>query len=851
MFRSDPLRQKTVNRATKNESMIPTYWGLSLRLLSVLLLGVFTNLSVAEKPNAPISETSLAIHQVEVYPSELRVGLGEIAETMVVSALDEEGLRYDVTDLVDFEFGEWLQKESDGQLTGKTEGTGNLTAKIGEHTLSIPIEVFRSNQDNPLSFVRDILPILSRAGCNGGSCHAKPNGQNSFALSVFAFDPRSDYHEIVSDARGRRVFPGLPAESLLLQKPTLTIPHKGGKRLDVGSKFYNEITRWIQEGMPYQLQSEANLTEVSISPSHGRFAPNTEHRLRVDAIYEDGSKRDITQMVEYAVSDKELLQADEHGRIKFNDQSGQGVVLARYMGHIGQLKVTVPKSLDSESPIDSNFAENNFIDVLAKKHFTNLGLVPSEKCTDEEFLRRAFLDAVGRLPRIDETREYLADDREDKRERWVERILKDPLYGDFWANKWADLLRPNPDRVGVKSVFMLDRWLRDQFRANTRYDHFVKEIVGHRGSNHGEGPAVIYRDRRTPTELSSMFSQLFLGVRMECAKCHHHPFEKWSQADFYQFAAYFGSLKTKGAGISPPISAGTEIFYFSPGGSVKHPITEKSMAPKPPDGPIDSGTEDHDPRQRLADWLTEPENPYFSRAIVNRVWANFFSRGFVNPVDDFRDSNPPVNEPLLDALATHLVEQKFDLKALMGAIMRSSLYQLSATPNSSNVRDTKNFSRFYRKRLPAETLLDAVCDVTQVAESFDGMPAGMRAMETWTYKIESHFLDAFSRPNSSSDPPNERDEKSSVVQALHMMNSDNLQGKLSDKNGWVAKLAQSNKTNLQIIEELYLATFSRYPSQEERDISASVLPEDGKDRQVPLEDLLWALINTAEFVFNH
>jgi len=819
--------------------------------MGVLAFTFFTHIAIADTVDIPRSETPLEFHQIEVYPSELKVGLGEIAETVVISALDKNGLRYDVTDLVDFEFGEWLQRESDGQLTGKTEGTGNLTAKMGEHTLSIPVEVVPSNQESPLSFVRDILPILSRAGCNGGSCHAKPNGQNSFALSVFAFDPRSDYHEIVSDARGRRIFPGLPAESLLLQKPTLAIPHKGGKRLEVGSKFYSEITRWIQEGMPYQLQNESDLTEVRISPADGRFAPNTEHRLRVDAIYEDGSQRAITQMVEYAVSDKELLQANEFGRIQFSDQSGQGVVLARYMGHIGQLKVTVPKSLNIETPIDSNFEENNFIDVLAKKHFANLGLVPSETCTDEEFLRRAFLDAVGRLPSIDETREYLADEREDKRKRWVERILKDPLYGDFWANKWADLLRPNPDRVGVKSVFMLDRWLRDQFRANTRYDKFVREIVGHRGSNHGEGPAVIYRDRRTPTELSSMFSQLFLGVRMECAKCHHHPFEKWSQADFYQFAAYFGSLKQKGAGLSPPISAGTEIFYFSPGGSVKHPITEKSMLPKPPDGPIDSGTEDHDPRQGLADWLTEPENPYFSRAIVNRVWANFFSRGFVNPVDDFRDSNPPVNEPLLDALATHLVEQEFDLKALMGTIMRSSLYQLSAIPNPSNVRDIKNFSRFYRKRLPAETLLDAVCDVTQVAESFDGMPAGMRAMETWTYKIESHFLDAFSRPNSSSDPPNERDDKSSVVQALHMMNSDNLQGKLSNKNGWVTKLAQSEKTNLQIIEELYLATFSRLPVQEERRIAESVLPEKGKDRQVPLEDLLWALINTAEFVFNH
>ena len=800
---------------------------------------------------SPSVETLAPIQRLEVFPSKIDVELGDFSETLIISLLDKDGLRHDVTDRVAFDFGDWFQRESDGRLRGKTEGTGQIEARIGDQKIAIPIEIRTPSPANPPSFLRDILPILSRAGCNGGSCHAKPNGQNSFALSVFAYDPKADYHEIVSDARGRRIFPGLPSESLLLQKPTLAVPHKGGKRLEVGSEFYREITHWIREGMPYQLQDEANLQDIEISPSEGRFAPGSEHSLLVEALYEDGSRRDITQMVEYAVSDKELLHADESGTVQFSDQSGQGVVLARYMGFIGQLKVTVPKPPETSLTLASDFEERNFIDTLASKHFNNLGLVPSESCSDHEFLRRAFLDAVGRLPTIEEAREYLADDRNDKRDRWIERILEDPLYGDYWANKWADLLRPNPDRVGVKSVFMLDRWLRAQFRQNTRYDKFVGAIVGHRGSNHGEGPAVIYRDRRTPTELSSMFSQLFLGVRMECAKCHHHPFEKWSQADFYQFAAYFGSLKQKGAGLSPPISAGTEVFYFSPGGSVKHPITEETMLPKPPDGSVVSEAESNDPRQRLAEWLTKPSNPYFSRAIVNRIWANYFSRGFVNPVDDFRDSNPPINEPLLDALAESLVEQDFDLKALMATIMRSSLYQLSAIPNQSNMGDTKNFSRFYRKRLPAETLLDAVCDVTKVAESFDGMPAGMRAIETWTYKIESHFLDAFSRPNSSSDPPCERDDKSSVVQALHMMNSDNLQKKLSDKKGWVATLAKSSKTNTQIVEELYLTTFSRFPTEEERAIAEKVLPEEAQERQVPLEDLLWALINTAEFVFNH
>ena len=818
----------------------------------IVLLSLAIPILASERPIQPTPlQPSTEFESIEVYPKSLALKQGNGFETFVISAIDKNGLRNDITSAFQFAPNDVVEQISTNQLRGKSTGLTTLTGTWGDHRVTIEVAVTKEAQQPPLSFVRDILPMLSRAGCNGGSCHAKPNGQNSFELSVFAYDPKSDYDEIVSDARGRRIFPAFPAESLLLQKPTLAVPHKGGKRLKKGSHEYNEISRWISEGAPYTTPGEVELSEIRISPNQGRLTPESAHQFRVEAHYGEGLIRDITQMAEYAVSDKELISVSQSGLVQFSSQSGQGVVLARYMGHNAQVKITIPSKRTAESRSPAEFAENNFIDTLAAKHFANLGLSPSAACNDSVFLRRAYLDAIGRLPTIAETREYLADDHTDKRQRWVDRILNDPFYGDYWANKWADLLRPNPDRVGVKSVFMLDRWLRQSFRANQPYDRFVQEIVNHRGSNHGEGPAVIYRDRRIPTELSSMFSQLFLGVRMECAKCHHHPFEKWSQADFYQFAAYFGSLKQKGAGLSPPISAGTEAFYFSPGGSVKHPIIDQAMLPKAPDGPIEQDLNQQPPRQRLAEWLTSPDNPYFSRAIVNRIWANFFSRGFVNPVDDFRDSNPPVNEPLLDGLASFLVEKDFDLKTLMAAIMNSSLYQLSTTPNETNLRDTKNFSRFYRKRLPAETLLDAISDVTRVPEKFDGMPPGSRAMEAWTYKIESQFLDAFSRPNASSDPPCERDEKSSVVQALHLMHSDNLQRKLSDPQGWVAALAKSDESPKEIAENLYLAVFARFPSTEERMIAEAAIPRTQKGRAQGIEDLLWALFNTAEFVFNH
>jgi len=438
------------------------------------------------------------------------------------------------------------------------------------------------------------------------------------------------------------------------------------------------------------------------------------------------------------------------------------------------------------------------------------------------------------------------------RDRLIDSLLSCPEYADYWANKWADLLRPNPDRVGVKSVFVFDQWLRESFRQNKPYDQFAREILLAEGSNHRDGPAVVYRDRREPADLTTMFSQVFLGTRLECARCHHHPNEKWSQDDFYQFAAFFGTVKQKGAGVSPPISGGVETFYFAPGGKgVKHPVTGETMSPRPPDGPLAPGAEGADPRRALADWLTTPDNPFFARAVANRVWSVFFGRGLVEPVDDFRTSNPCVNPPLLNALADDFARHGYDLKHLMRTILESRLYQLSSTPNESNLADTRNFSRAYRRRLPAEVLLDAVNAVTGVADTFAGMPAGSHATQAWTYKIESQLMDAFNRPNPSSDPPCERDRQLSVVQSLHLMNSRALQSKLSHKTGRARQLADSAKSPEEIVTELYLVTLSRPPAEEELKLAVAAFTAEKATRQTATEDVFWALLNSAEFVFNH
>ncbi|HWY87208.1 MAG TPA: DUF1549 and DUF1553 domain-containing protein, partial [Gemmataceae bacterium] len=472
---------------------------------------------------------------------------------------------------------------------------------------------------------------------------------------------------------------------------------------------------------------------------------------------------------------------------------------------------------------------------------------PSEPCGDSTFLRRAYIDALGRLPTPDETRAFLDDPAAGKRIKLVDRLLARPEWADLWANKWADLLRPNPYRVGIKAVINLDAWLRASFRANKPYDQFVREIITAQGSTFHNGAVTLFRDRRDPEELTTVVSQLFLGIRLECTKCHHHPFEIWSQDDFYSFAAFFARIGRKGTGLSPPISGGEEVVFTAASGTVKHPLSGKAMSARPLFGTAPSEAGDRDPRQVLADWIVSDQNPYFAKVQANRLWADLMARGLVDPVDDLRASNPPSNGPLLDALAACFREQHYDLKKLQRAIMTSYVYGLSSLPKDRNSGDTHNFSRHYRQRLRAEALVDAVSDITGVPETFAAMPLGSRAMQLWTVRTQSIFLDTFGRPDPNQDPPCERSTDTSVVQVLHLMNSPKLHAQVTGNTGRAAALAASKMSTGEIIEELYLLVYSRLPSDQERITAARVF--DGVPRRQATEDLLWALLNTPEFVF--
>lgn len=703
-----------------------------------------------------------------------------------------------------------------------------------------------------LSYTKDILPILTKAGCNLGSCHAKSSGQAGFRLSIFAFDPKGDHAEVVSDARGRRVFPALPEDSLLLQKATVRIAHEGGQRFEPDSAWAKTIADWIRQGMPYETPNQPALARISLTPAEKTYRKDDSATLKVTAHYSDGSTRDVTALTDYISTEKAISAVDEHGHITTAKESGEAVIVARYMGQVAISRVAVPA--EKIYPVESyaGLTVRNEIDKHLYTRLQKLGHLPSPTAADSDFLRRSTLDAIGMLPTVAEARAFLADTRADKHEQWIDQLLQRPEWADHWATKFADLFRPNPSRVGVKPVYLLDQWIRQSFRENKPWDQFARQLLTAQGSTHQDGRLAIWRDKRDPVDAATFVGQIFLGVRLECAKCHHHPTEKWDQVDYYQLAAYFTALKRKGQGISAPISGEPEYVWASPGkATIEHPVTKVMLAPRPPadkEAPIPETT---DPRAVLADWMTDKANPYFAHAVVNRVWSAFMGRGIVDPVDDFRASNPPSNGPLLDFLARDFIAHGYDLKHLMRTILRSQAYRLSSEPNETNLTDLKNHSRSYRRRLPAETLLDAVCAVTEVSEAFTGTTPGSLAKQAWNQKLTSPFLDAFGRPNSSADCPCERDAKPSIVQALHLMNSSKLQDMLIDKTGRAARLAKSDLPPAQIIEELYLATYSRLPTEEERQVSLQVYTASDATRQTATEDILWSLLNSAEFVFNH
>ncbi len=707
----------------------------------------------------------------------------------------------------------------------------------------------------PVSFELDVQPILTSAGCNAGACHGKQRGQNGFQLSLLGFDSDFDFQAIVMQARGRRVIHAAPESSLLLQKATATTPHGGGRKIEPESDEYQVLANWIEQGTVRRITSEPALVDVRLDLTELSLLAGARQGLRTTAMYSDGSTRDVTKQTTFLSNETTVASVTAAGEVVAGKLPGETSILARYMNHIKVCNVVIPRQHSPSDQVYQELPKANFIDELVWGKLQKLGIRPSQTVDDATFMRRAYTDIIGRLPTTDEARRFLNSVDLAKRRLLVDELLDRPEYADHWANQWADLLRPNPYRVGIKAVLNYDNWIRQQFRENVPYDEFVSKIVTAKGSTWKNGPSTLYRDRRSADETTTLISQIFLGVRLECAKCHHHPFERWSQDDFYQFAAYFANVDRKGTGLSPPISGGEETVFISRSGEVRHPVTNQVMTARPlfgssaslakvDDAPIGAG----DPREDLAAWMRSAGGDLLAQTQANRVWATMMGRGIVEPVDDFRSTNPPTNAELITALGNHFRASGFNMRELIRLIADSTVYSLSSIPNDSNVADRLNFSRHYRHRLRAEVLADSLQEITGIPFAYDGMPAGARASQVWTYRSDSIFLDTFGRPNENQDPPCERTPEATVTQALHLMNGVEIDRQIRNDQGKAAKLSASSLSTDKIVEDLYLAIYSRMPSSAELGVACRLLQANGRERlRQSIEDLMWAMINSPEF----
>ncbi len=734
-------------------------------------------------------------------------------------------------------------------LQAMQDGVGELIVRVRDFEQRIPVQVSGVAHPPAVDFEQDVQPVLTRFSCNAGACHGKQRGQNGFQLSLLGFDSDFDYDALTKEAHGRRTFSPIPHSSLLLQKPCGDVPHGGGVRIEKDSPAWRLLERWISAGVPRRVPGVAQATGIRIEPAEVILGRKSQHQLRVVASYSDGSQRDVTQWSSFQSSEAPVAEVDDRGLMTAGAILGDTAIMARFQGLISVCSVLVPHPEPSYPANYRDLPELTYIDGLVWKRLQKLGITPSAAAEESTVLRRLYLDIIGRGPTAEEARQYLTDESPDKRAKLIDSLLEDPEYAEHWASKWADLLRPNPYHVGIKATRIYDQWIRDSFRANKPYDEFVRELLTARGSTFHNGAVTMFRNRRTPDELTTQVSQLFLGIRLECAKCHHHPFEVYGQEDFYSFAAYFARIGRKGVGISAPISGSEEFVFVSPKGEVRHPLTNEVLPPKPLYGSAPEVVEGSDPREALATWITDDSNPYFARTIANRVWADMMGRGLVEPVDDLRGTNPPSNPELLDALADDIRSHKYDLKQLIRRIASSYVYGLSSLPSETNAADHRNFSRHYRSRLRAEVLFDTITNITGSREDFAAMPPNSRAKELWTVRVNSLFLDAFGRQDPNQDPPCERDVQPTIVQALHLMNSQELYKKVTADGGQIADLAKSDRTPAQMIEDLYLLVYARLPREDELAAATSGFPETPADRRIVLEDLTWAMINTPEFVF--
>jgi hypothetical protein len=823
-----------------------------------LLLGVATKLYAGGVPTDP-AQRAAAIGQptaLVAQPETITLVGKRARQQVIVTGRYADGSVRDLTPFCEMalEQAGIVAVEEGGYLSPSKDGATALVIKAANQSARLPITVKDMDKALPVSFHNEFIASLNVGGCNQGACHGTPSGKAGFKLSLRGYDPDADYLQLTRDALGRRTDRNGDA-SLIMQKALGRVPHEGGQRFRPNSVPAETIRTWLEEGLQDDPANAPHLTGIRILPGTRVLnEPAKWQQLAVLAQFSDGAVRDVTRLTVFSSSDSAVADVNANGLVEFH-QSGEVAILVRYLMTLETVRLTYLEP--RKGFVWLNPQEFNYVDKHVFAKLKMLSIPPSDLCTDQEFVRRAYLDLSGVLPTSDDVKRFLANGDSRKREKLIDALLERDEYADFWTLKWADVLRNNRKTVQVKGAHVYQSWLRERIAMNKPFNELVRELLTANGSTFANPAANYYRISTDPTNLAESTAQLFFGIRMQCAKCHNHPFERWTQDDYYSMAAWFARVKLKKDAIEPgvagPMATGAMVVYSDRGGEITQPRTGKTMAPKVMGMPAPTISPGKDRREALADVLATANNPFFAKSVANRIWFHLSGRGIVDPVDDFRDSNPSANDELLDALAKDFVAHNFDVKALIRVIMNSRTYQLSAQSNDFNKDDNKYFSHAVTKLLPAEPLLDAICAATDVPEKFAGLPLGTRAVQLPDGEINHPFLKTFGQPARELACECEREGDSNLAQALQLINGPTVNEKLRSPTNRVGKLLAQGLSERVLLDELYYATLSRAPAEGEvkaalAHVAKATAPPD---KRKAWEDVHWALLNSKEFLFRH
>jgi len=799
-------------------------------------------------PLAALAAKAPDLLDVKVWPAEVTLSTKQARQALAVQATFSDTTTQDVTEKATYTFGDkTLVKFDKGVMTPLADGKTELVIKFGGKSLTVPVKVEKAAEERPISFTLDVMPVFTKAGCNVGGCHGAARGKDGFFLSLFGYDPAGDYHRITREFPGRRINLALPDDSLLVEKALGRVPHTGGERFKADSELYHTLIRWLKAGAPKDAATVATVVDVDINPKQAVIegAGNTQ-RLNVRAVYSDGTSRDVTATSDYLTSNDVAAKVDGSGRITAGSR-GEAFVMARYAGFtVGSQILVIPKDAKAEFPA---VAENNYIDRHVHNKLRKIRITPSELCDDATFIRRVYLDITGLLPSAEDTRKFVADSDAKKREKLVDTLLARDEFNDIWVMKFAELLQVRTDnnRFQYKSALHYYTWLQEQFAKNVPMSELVQDLLTSKGGTFSNPAANFYKVETDVLKMTENVAQVFMGMRIQCAQCHNHPFDKWKMDDYYSFAAFFSQV-----GRKTGEDQRETIVFNSGSGGVRHPVGNKDMPPKFLGGAQPEIARGADRREIVGKWLASPENPFFARNLANIVWAHFFGQGIVEPVDDVRISNPPSNPELLDALATEFTKSNYNFRKLVRDICTSRAYQLSPKSNETNASDTRNFAKGSIRRLRAEVLLDCINQVTVAKDKFRGLPLGARAVEIVDGRTTTFFLTTFGRADRGTVCSCEVKMEPNLSQALHLLNGDTVNTKVAS-GGFVRSLLRDGRAPADVIDEMYFRCFSRPPTSEEKTKLVAFVKDAKNDQETSdiLNDMFWSVLNSKEFIFNH